>query len=234
MNALIPATSKEGGSTSVGRWPLDEEYRAIRLGKCPDENGVLWATAKWFKNMYSAAQRDPATIPSPFYASVPELGGFKDKELPEAMGSIDPLGHQLERYPGPLQGNIFPSLIRPNVRRSDSLYPAEDRTHAIQVCQHIKWRLDCSYRHLVNAVAYHWEMKDIGADEGFSNAATGRALVRAALRTTSLVRLDLARWDAKSERGERHAVGPLPDKPVYTLEQRKAANDDMRQIQDVA
>ncbi|MBB4427096.1 hypothetical protein GGD66_005672 [Bradyrhizobium sp. CIR48] len=234
MNSVIAIEHHAVGNTTFGRYPLKEEYRALRLGKYPEENDILWATAKWFEGIYSAANRDAAATPSPFYASVGELGGFKNKELPDAMGSSDPLGQQVERFPIPLRGEVLPSLIKPNVRRADSLYMAEERIYARQVCQHVKWRLDCSYRHLVNAVVYQWEMKDIGADERFPNAATGRALVRAALRTTSLVRSDLARWDAMSERGERHAVGPLPDKLVYSAQHRKAANDDMRHIRDVA
>lgn len=58
-------------------------------------------------------------------------------------------------------------------------------------------------------------------------AAAGRMPVRAGLRTATLVRLDITRWEAQSGFSGAHTIGPLPNKPlVYTATEQTAANDD--------
>lgn len=222
-----------------GRYPLLEEYKAKRLGKTDEESDVLWSTAKWFVAHYDIANRayEACSYGIGRKVDAGELGGFVDaEESEEALGSTDPIGYQIER-------NVLKALT-PLVdpffidRGESDLRPFESRARSGKICQHLKYRLDCNYRHVVDAVIHRCEMKAIGIAEGNKNgaASAGRMLVRAGLRTATLVRWDITRWEAKSELGADHAIGPLPDKPgIYTAAMQKAANDDVRQhVRNVA
>jgi hypothetical protein len=234
-----PANENTGGGG--GRYPLMEEYRAKRLGKMNEESDVLWSTAKWFGAHHDIANRPHNACAYGIGRGVTagELGDYVDREEnPEARGSSDPMGYQIEIDPLYKLGGPDPSFTATTGRGEGELRQLESRARSVKICQHLKYRLDCNYRHVVEAVVHRCEMKAIGMAEGNRDgaASAGRMLVRAGLRTATLVRLDITRWEAKSELGVDHAVGPLPDKPgVYTAVMQKAANDDVRQhVRDVA
>jgi hypothetical protein len=227
---------------------LQEEYKANRLGKSfgdvsalfAGEGDVLWATAKWFQTHYDIANGEPeaCSYGSGRKVDAGELGGFVDaEEHEEAMGSTDPLGYQIEINFLQAIGGIDPFFIDMQGRGESELGALENRVRSIKICQHLKYRLDCNYRHVVDAVVNRCEMGDIGRSEGLKEgaAAAGRMLVRSGLRTASLIRFDLKRWEALSEFGEEHSISPLPHMPsVFTSAQRKAANDDLRHVRNVA
>jgi hypothetical protein len=224
-----------------GRYPLQEEYKAKRLGKTNEESDVLWSTANWFGSHHDIASRPLRACSYGIGQAVKvgELGGFVDAEENEAaMGSTDPFGYQIEIDPLYKLGGPDPSFIPTTGRGESELHPLESRARSIKICQHLKYRLDCNYRHVADAVVHRCEMKAIGMAEGNKDgaASAGRMLMRAGLRTATLVRLDITRWEAKSEIGVNQAVGPLPDKPgTYTAAMQKTANDDVRQyIRNVA
>jgi hypothetical protein len=227
-----------------GRYPLQEEYRAKRLGKYDEEGDVLWATAKWFGSHYELANRDPNACSYGLNRRVDagELGKFVDLDTDEAnadaMGSSDPEGFQTERNLLSLLSPIDPYFIDLKDRGESELVGVENRVRSIEICKKLKYRLDCNYRHIVDVIVNRAELKAVGMAEGAKEGAAtaGRMLVRAGLRTASLVRLDTTRWEAQSDLGEDHAISPLPHKPgVYSAAERKAANDDLRlYIRDVA
>src|SRR5258708_30634377 len=77
-----------------GRYPLQEEYKAKRLGKTDEESDVLWSTAKWFASHHDIANRpyEACSYGIGQAVKVGELGGFVDPEQhEEAMGSSDPI-----------------------------------------------------------------------------------------------------------------------------------------------
>jgi hypothetical protein len=213
-----------------GRWPLMEEYQAGRLGKCDSEGKILMATARWFADHYSLANR-PADACRNQYRTVShgELGEYVDFATAD---STNPDGIQFDRDPIQRLFGVDQDTIPAYGRDLEALIGVEHRVRSKQICQHLMYRLDCNYRHVVEAVINHAEMKDIAKAEGASGAVAGRMFVRAGLRTASLVRLDLHRWEGR----EKPPIGPLPDKPgVYSASVRKAANDDMRHyVRDVA
>jgi hypothetical protein len=236
-NELRPANDNFRG----GRYPLQEEYRARRLGKYHEEGNILWATAKWFGFQHDLANREPNACSYGLNRRVAagELGDFVDAEdNAEAMGSTDPLGFQTERNLLSLIAPVDPYFIDLKDRGESELVGIENRVRSIKICKHLKYRLDCNYRHLVDAVVNRFELKTIGMSEGVTEGAAtaGRMLVRASLRTATLVRSDIIRWEAKSARGDEDAISPLPNKPdVYSVNERKAANDDLRKyVREVA
>src|SRR6266851_1684601 len=96
---IISATDRPANDNSRGgRYPLQEEYKARRLG-IESEGDVLWATSKWFAGHYDLANRSPDACSYGLSRKVDagELGGFVDaEESEEARGSTDPLGYQIE------------------------------------------------------------------------------------------------------------------------------------------
>jgi hypothetical protein len=236
-----------------GRYPLREEHRARRLGNSDDkgdllfsksEGDVLWETATWFGFHYEVANREPQACSYGWNPRVDagELGDFVDRETDEAdeaaMGSSDPEGFQTERNLLSLIAPIDPYFIDLRDRGESEPIGIENRLRSVKICQHLKYRLDCNYRHVVGAVVNRLEMKAIGMAEGVTEGAAtaGRMLVRAGLRTAALVRSDITRWEAKSALGDEHAISPLSNKPdVYSATDREAANDDLRMyVRDVA
>jgi hypothetical protein len=224
-----------------GRYPLREEHRSRRLGRYDEEGDVLWETAKWLGFHYDLANREPQACSYGLNrrCDAGELGDFIDGETdPEAMGSSDPLGFQTERNLLSLIAPIDPYFIDLKDRGESELIGVENRVRSVKICQHLKYRLDCNYRHVVDAVVRRFEMKAVGISEGVIEgaAAAGRLLIRAGLRTATLVRSDITRWEEQSELGEEHAISPLPNKPdFYSTSQRKAANDDLRMhVRDMA
>ncbi|MCK1640460.1 hypothetical protein IVA95_23460 [Bradyrhizobium sp. 157] len=214
-----------------GRWPLMEEYRAGRLGKCESESKVLWSTAKWFAGVYQLANRQADACGNQYCTSgfPGELGETVD---PRTGAVSEPEGIETERDPVQRWFGVDPNTVPAYGRELEALFRVEYQLQARKTCQHLKYRLDVNYRHVVRAVIEQAEMKDIAQAEGASGAAKGRAFVRAGLRTASLVRIDLARW----EENETSAIGPLSSKAgVYPPSMRRAANDDMRRyVRDVA
>ena len=88
-----------------GRYPLEEEFKAKRLGKWSDEDGiifgmsegvVLWETAKWFSAHYELANRPllACSYGIGTVASGGDLGGYVDREAEGSKGSSDPEGFQ--------------------------------------------------------------------------------------------------------------------------------------------
>jgi hypothetical protein len=236
-----PAGEPANENIKGGRYPLKEEFKAKRLGKMDEESDVLWSTAQWFDTHYDIANRPYKACSYGIGQAVEagELGDFVDpEEHEEAMGSSDPMGYQIEIDPLYKLGKVDPSFIESTGRGESKLHPLESRARSVKICQHLKYRLDCNYLHVVNAVVHRCEMKDIGMAEGNRDgaASAGRMLVRAGLRTATLVRLDITRWEAQSDFGAVDTVSPLPNKPgFYTIVERKAANDDMRQhVRNVA
>jgi hypothetical protein len=117
-----------------GRYPLQEEYKANRLGKSfgdvsalfAGEGDVLWATAKWFQTHYDIANGEPeaCSYGSGRKVDAGELGGFVDaEEHEEAMGSTDPLGYQIEINFLQAIGGIDPFFIDMQ-GRGESIHPA--------------------------------------------------------------------------------------------------------------
>lgn len=186
-----PAGEPKYDNVRSGRYPLEEEYRAGRLGKYSAESAILWATAGWFERVHDLAMR-PANAANYGVNRVTsaDIGGFVDKNTPDAMGSTDPMGYRIERDPLARLCERQPSLLLGSV----TTYPIEERTAAIQIRRELKRRLDCNYRHLQWAVIDHREMKDIGIEEGMKSgaAAAGRSFVHSALRTASIFRTELA------------------------------------------
>jgi hypothetical protein len=227
-----------------GRYPLQEEYRAGRLGKYDEEGDVLWATAKWFGFHYDLGNREPNACSYGLNrrVDVGELGKFVDLNTDETnvetMGSSDPEGFQTERNMLSLMAPVDPYFIDLKDRGESELVGIENRIRSFEICRKLKYRLDCNYRHIVDVVVNRAELKAVGMAEGAKEGAAtaGRMLVRAGLRTASLIRSDMTRWEANSELGEDHAISPLPNKPdVYSPAEREAANDDSRlYIRDVA
>jgi hypothetical protein len=186
-----------------GRYPFQEEYKAERLGKTDEESDVLWSTGKWLASHHDIANRpyEACSYGIGQAVKVGELGGFVDPdEHEEAMGSSDPIGYGIEIDPLYKLGGPDASFIATTGRGEKDLLPLESRARSVKICQHLKYRLDCNYRHVVDAVVHRCEMKAIGMAEGNKDgaASAGRMLVRAGLRTATLVRLDIARWEAKS------------------------------------
>lgn len=227
----VPANDNLKG----GRYPLEEEYKAKRLAKTDEEADVLWSTAKWFAGHYDIANRayEACSYGIGQLTTAGELGGFVDPEEDSAaMGSTDPTGYQVEIDPLYRLGGIDPSFIESTGRGERELYPLERRVRSVKICQHLKYRLDCNYRHTVDAVVHRCEMKAIGLAEGTKEGAAtaGRMLVRAGLRTATLIRLDIARWEAQSM-APKETAGPLPNKPqVFPAIEQRAANDDLRRF----
>jgi hypothetical protein len=65
-----------------GRYPLQEEFKAKRLGKTDEESDVLWSTAKWFASHHDIANRPYKACSYGIGQAVKvgELGGFVDPE----------------------------------------------------------------------------------------------------------------------------------------------------------
>jgi hypothetical protein len=235
-----PAGEPANENIRGGRYPLEEEYRAKRLGKLDDEADVLWATAKWFAGHHEIANREPNACSYGLGRKVDagELGGFVDAEVnEEAMGSGDPIGFQIEMNVLRSIAPIDTFFVDARDRGESELIGVEHRVRSVKICQHLKYRLDCNYRHLVDAVVNRCEMKAIGLAEGVKEgaAAAGRMFVRAGLRTATLVRLDITRWEVESALGREHTIGPLPRKPEITAAMQAAANDDVRRyVRNVA
>ena len=224
---------KAGG----GRYPLQEEFRSKRLAKTDEEADVLWSTARWFIGHYEIANRPyrACSYGMGRVASGGDLGGYVDREDSASKGSSDPMGYQIEIEPLYKLGKVDASFIESTAPGEIKLHPAESRARSVAICQHLKYRLDCNYRYVVDAVVKRCEMKAIGMAEGAKEGAAtaGRMFVRAGLRTASLVRFDITRWEANAGAG---VTGPLPDKSdAFTPFLQKAANDDLRQhVRNVA
>ena len=94
------------------------------------------------------------------------------------MGSTDPLGYQIEPILLRAIGPVDPHFIDLRERGQSELVGIENRVRSIKICQHMKYRLDCNYRHVADAVVYRCEMKAIGIAEGNKDGAASAGIQR--------------------------------------------------------
>lgn len=153
-----PAEEPANDNVKGARYPLEEEFKAKRLGKWSDKDGsmfdmsegaALWKTTKWFLPHYELANRPYKACSYGIgqLVTAGDLGGYVDpKDDEAAKGSTDPMGYQIEMDPLSVIGGIDASFIESTGPGESKLHPAESRTRSVKICQEISARLQLSAR----------------------------------------------------------------------------------------